>query len=637
MKKVIFISIILGMIFPTWLLSPIILKKYIIAQAQNHGWNLQIQSVKIKSLNQLGLIGVKASKEGIKADIQYAIINLNDHLKPELLFINGGTIDIRQQNVRKINISQSKLNIQARYLTVTSNMCGGVTAKGVSIDKINGKISAIASEITGNCFGFDSVAKQINLSNSILKVSYLITNYQKPSQIKNTNTLKEKFDTHGIEVVAIDNLILNSGNTSIKATNLFARSINDGYSADFITADISSESLESPIEIQKGELRLNEIKDHEVKFELSLGKISLKNASLSQKTLDTKTVNATGTLTLNDNSKQLTSTILSNEVMIGININKNKDSLQLDTTLFKIPCDQLIESIPSGMIDKLSDFKFSGNIFAELNIDTSPPKPKVKISLQNGCRITKAPPSMNVSNFRKTFTRFVQDANDKPIEIESGPGSKWWIPLNSIPRYMPRAVMTTEDAGFERHNGFIIQAIENSIAMDIESGKFTRGGSTISMQLAKNLWLSRTKTISRKLQEFFLTTYLEQSMSKNEIMELYLNIVELGPGIYGIGQAASEYFNKSAASLTLGECLFLSSILPAPKQPKFNVDGLLYKQWADYLQTLMKLMANKEYISEDELNLGLTEQIRKGGSESKSEPQIQIKDAGVNPNSWITN
>jgi membrane peptidoglycan carboxypeptidase len=288
------------------------------------------------------------------------------------------------------------------------------------------------------------------------------------------------------------------------------------------------------------------------------------------------------------------------------------------------------------MVDKLSDFKFNGNIYARLSVDTSPPKPKVKITLQNGCRIVKEPSSMSVSNFRKMFTRIVQDVNGKPIEIESGPGSKWWVPLNAIPRYMPKAVMTTEDAGFEHHNGFIIQAIENSIAMDIESGKFTRGGSTISMQLAKNLWLSRTKTISRKLQEFFLTTYLEQSMTKNEIMELYLNIVELGPGVYGIGQAANEYFNKSAASLTLGECLFLASILPAPKQPKFNADGLLYKQWADYLRTLMKLMASKEYISEDELNSGLTEQIKKGGSENESEPPIQLKETGVNPNSWVT-
>src|SRR6185369_17461401 len=105
---------------------------------------------------------------------------------------------------------------------------------------------------------------------------------------------------------------------------------------------------------------------------------------------------------------------------------------------------------------------------------------------------------------------------------------------------------------------------------NIRQKKFVRGASTISMQLAKNVYLDRTKNLARKLQEALLTMYLEQELTKEQIMELYLNVVEFGPMIYGIGAAARHYFNAAAGELALSQALYISSIIPNPKAAHFG-------------------------------------------------------------------
>ena len=124
------------------------------------------------------------------------------------------------------------------------------------------------------------------------------------------------------------------------------------------------------------------------------------------------------------------------------------------------------------------------------------------------------------------------------------------MPLSAISKFMEVAVLTTEDGGFHRHHGFDHEAIRNSIRENLRRRKFVRGASTISMQLAKNLYLDRGKNLSRKLQEAVLTMYLEQELTKEQILELYLNVVEFGPLIYGIGPAARYYFDASAPPIS---------------------------------------------------------------------------------------
>src|SRR5258706_10215184 len=111
-----------------------------------------------------------------------------------------------------------------------------------------------------------------------------------------------------------------------------------------------------------------------------------------------------------------------------------------------------------------------------------------------------------------------------------------WMLLNEIIPYKQIAVLTTEDGLFFKHKGFNHSAIRQSLIANLKAHKFVRGASTITMQLAKNLYLSREKTLARKVEEIVLADALEQTLTKDEMMELYLNVIEFGPDIYGVGQ-----------------------------------------------------------------------------------------------------
>jgi len=126
------------------------------------------------------------------------------------------------------------------------------------------------------------------------------------------------------------------------------------------------------------------------------------------------------------------------------------------------------------------------------------------------------------------------------------------------------AVLTSEDGSFFHHHGWSKTAIRRALIANLKAGRFRQGASTISMQLTKNLFLSRDKTLSRKLEELVLTDYLEQTFEKSEMMELYLNVIEFGPDVYGITQAARYYYGREPEELQLAECMFLASLLPSP-------------------------------------------------------------------------
>ena len=160
-----------------------------------------------------------------------------------------------------------------------------------------------------------------------------------------------------------------------------------------------------------------------------------------------------------------------------------------------------------------------------------------------------------------------------------------WVPLERISPHLVRAVLAGEDANFAAHDGFDYEAIQkaweegqkasekeakqegedNPASWIPDLSHFKRGGSTVTQQLAKNLYLSSERTIARKVREGFITYFLERSLSKCRILEIYLNVIEWGDGIYGAEAAARTYFNKPAANLTPNEAAFLSAMIPNPR------------------------------------------------------------------------
>ncbi len=139
-----------------------------------------------------------------------------------------------------------------------------------------------------------------------------------------------------------------------------------------------------------------------------------------------------------------------------------------------------------------------------------------------------------------------------------------YIPLHQVPEMLQRTIILAEDASFWVHKGIDWYEMRQSFWDNLRKGRFVRGGSTITQQVARNLYLSSQKSIFRKLQEMWLAHQLENVLSKRRILEIYVNIIEWGPGIFGVHKAARYYFNKLPAQLTLKEIVQLAATIPSP-------------------------------------------------------------------------
>ncbi len=146
-----------------------------------------------------------------------------------------------------------------------------------------------------------------------------------------------------------------------------------------------------------------------------------------------------------------------------------------------------------------------------------------------------------------------------------------WIPFSRISPYLVKAVLIAEDDKFWKHEGFDYEAIQKAIEKDLKAKKFKFGGSTITQQLARNLYLSPEKSIIRKISEAIITWKMEQTLPKRRILELYLNVVEWGNGIFGAEAASRHYYGKPSSELTPEEAARLASVLPNPR--KYNPLG----------------------------------------------------------------
>ncbi len=140
-----------------------------------------------------------------------------------------------------------------------------------------------------------------------------------------------------------------------------------------------------------------------------------------------------------------------------------------------------------------------------------------------------------------------------------------WVGYSAISENLKKAVLVSEDAAFFSHQGVDINELKAALKKDWETMSFARGGSTITMQLAKNLYLTPSKNPLRKLKEIIIAHQLEWALSKRRIFEIYLNVVEWGPNLYGIEAAARHYFTKSAAALNPLEAATLAALLPSPR------------------------------------------------------------------------
>jgi penicillin-binding protein 1A len=275
-------------------------------------------------------------------------------------------------------------------------------------------------------------------------------------------------------------------------------------------------------------------------------------------------------------------------------------------------CQSVLEAMPNGLLPLARGLRLSGSFGVDLQVRydlRAPQDTRVVLAVQNECRVNDVPVALSPRRFERPFLREVKGPDGSPMSLESGPGTPSWVSLDDMSRHLESAVLICEDSRFHAHAGFDFRALESAIKDDLKQGRFARGASTLTMQLAKNLYLGKEKTLGRKLQEALFTMLLEQQLDKRRILELYLNVVELGPGLYGVGDAAQYYFATPARALTLGQSLYLASLLPNPTHSRFGPDGKLNASWLNYLHRLMRIAHKIKRIDDEELQAGLEEQI----------------------------
>lgn len=191
---------------------------------------------------------------------------------------------------------------------------------------------------------------------------------------------------------------------------------------------------------------------------------------------------------------------------------------------------------------------------------------------------------------KKDYGRYSLDKNLIQQISANNPN---YVHMDEIPDNLKNAVIAAEDTRFYKHYGFDMIAIGRALVVNVKSGSFKEGGSTITQQLAKNLFLSMDKKISRKLEELILAVRLENMYTKDEILEMYLNVIYFGAGAYGIGDASQVYFGKDVSKLSLEECALLAGLPQAPSiyNPKINSEKAIKRQ-----KTILNLMKQQGFI-----------------------------------------
>lgn len=269
----------------------------------------------------------------------------------------------------------------------------------------------------------------------------------------------------------------------------------------------------------------------------------------------------------------------------------------------------LFESLPTGLFTNLEGIQVAGALAYHFKLDVNFDKPDTLIfesqMKQRDFKILQLGPT----HFSKINGPFVYTAYEDGVPVRSfeiGPGNPNYRSLAEIPDRLQKSILTSEDGQFFWHRGLREDAFRMAIITNIKKKRFARGGSTISMQLVKNVFLNRNKTVTRKLEEILIVWLIENCnlSSKQRMYEVYLNIIEMAPMKYGVNEGAQFYFGKDVSQLTLSECIFLSSIIPHPKKFKYTFDkqGNLKSYFGSYFRFVSRKMLQYKYITQEEFD-----------------------------------
>ncbi len=270
--------------------------------------------------------------------------------------------------------------------------------------------------------------------------------------------------------------------------------------------------------------------------------------------------------------------------------------------LFKIPettANNFFGSLPRGLFPNTAGIKANGTLNYRFEVALDDKKLsetvfKSDMNVSKDFKVTQwglAHPSKINGSF--VYRHYKQDRLVREMLI--GESNPFFTTFDQISPEMIKAILRSEDPQFFYHRGFYTEAFRTSLIQNYRAKRFARGGSTISMQLVKNAFLNQQKTLARKVEEIIIVWLLERerAVSKNRMMEVYLNLIEWGPNVYGIGEASYFYFGKAPYELNIGEATYLASLVPAPSHARYSVDstGRVKARWGRFNGLRNRLMS----------------------------------------------
>jgi hypothetical protein len=281
---------------------------------------------------------------------------------------------------------------------------------------------------------------------------------------------------------------------------------------------------------------------------------------------------------------------------------EESENIELGLQSPMLSAQEWLAALPKGMFETLQGLQLNGKLQYQLALKYAPKKSELfyfdsgliaqRLQLQKMGNI-------NLGLINGNFT-YQPIHSSYPRTVKENYNL---VRLEEISPFLAPAILAAEDPGFFQHKGFVMESIRESIVENLKAGYFRRGGSTISMQLVKNIYLTPEKTIGRKLEEILLVWLIENLnlAPKKRMLEVYLNIIEWGPGVYGIQEAANFYFRKSPSQLSPEECIFLALIIPFPRyfHYQFEENGVLRSSHTAFFKLVAKKMQNQIGLAAD--------------------------------------
>jgi hypothetical protein len=309
---------------------------------------------------------------------------------------------------------------------------------------------------------------------------------------------------------------------------------------------------------------------------------------------------------------------------VSLHVEGQRDATSLDVSA-RMPataCQSLVDAVPDGMAGALRGSRIEGEIAGALDLqvrfaelpdweqrlaldpeDPGPPPGRLAIDFPflEQCRVVGDPGDIDFAGLRGPYRHEFIDGTGRRRSRVMAPGADGFVPLWRVP-LLAGAFVTLEDTHFRSHDGFDRAQLGNALWHNFRVGGISRGASTISQQTARNLFLGVDRSIGRKLQEALLTARLEAELPKSRILELYLNLIELGPGVHGVEEAAQYHFGKSAWQLDVVQSIHLAMLAPAPHRYSERwKHGQVDDAWAQEIRDHAKRLWFHGVITEEEM------------------------------------